>query len=284
MPLSTTKLHKDFGAEILNFKISSATTVEEAQEVRALTETFGFVLLRDQDLSESAMVNFSEKLGGAYKFIPVQGQSKEFIYKVTNLDDDGSILPLDDVRMRSNVANELWHTDTTYARPRTALSMLYAIQVVPEGGETQFCDTRCGYEALSAEEQKSLEGLVTMHSIIHSRALTGFHDWSDEQRDLLKPIARPLVELQQRTGRRSLCIASHVESIEPLSADQANLLLKRLIDISTRPEAVYTHKWKPKDLLIWDNRCTMHRARPYEYTKYPRDYRTARVTDFEDVS
>ncbi|WP_324741685.1 TauD/TfdA family dioxygenase [Tsuneonella sp. CC-YZS046] len=283
MLLDIRKIHEKFGSEILDFQISDGILQEEAKEIRDVVEQYGVILLRGQNLTEDTMINFSDRLGGRHKFVAVEGQPSEFIYRVSNLDVNGNILSLDDVRMRSNAANELWHTDTTYQRPRTALSMLYAIEVAPEGGETEFCDTRCAYEALSEQEKSTLEGLIGKHSVIQSRALTGFHDWTDEQRRQLQIVARPLVEMHRPSGRKALCIASHVGDIAPLPKEEGLALLKRLIDAATGPGCVYTHHWKPRDLLIWDNRCTMHRARPYEYTKHARDYRTARVEDHEDI-
>lgn len=281
MSVSFSPLHPKFGAEITGVTLSADLTSDEVKLLRGAIERFGVILLRNQKLTDGGMEGLAEALGGAHTFPSVLGTTDKH-YRVSNIDVNGRILPPDDVQMRINEANELWHTDTTYQRPRSLYSMLYGVVVPPTGGDTEFCDVRCAYESLSDERKSQLDDMTAYHTLLQSRALTGFTDFNEEQRAFFKPIARPLVELHQPSGRKALCIASHVQDIDPLSRDEAQSLLKELVELATRPEFVYIHKWQAGDLLMWDNRCTMHRARPYAYLSEIRDLRTARVVDYSD--
>lgn len=278
--ITVRELHPLIGVEVQGVQ-ARFSDGPVSNELQSLIEQRGLILLRDQDLSEDNMIDLAQRLGGVSQFLGGL-QDNDYVYRISNLDSDGKILPLDDNLMRSNLANELWHTDSTYQRPRTRYSMLYALIPAEEGGDTEFCDTRCAYEALSMEEQRALEGKTAYHSLLYSRALLGFTDWTDEQRALFKPIARPLVQLHEASGRKAICLASHIEDVDPLPREEAQELLAHLVAVATASDKVYTHKWRPRDLIIWDNRCTMHRARPYPYSKCKREYRTSRVVDDTD--
>jgi alpha-ketoglutarate-dependent 2,4-dichlorophenoxyacetate dioxygenase len=185
--------------------------------------------------------------------------------------------------LRLNDANELWHTDSTYLRPRASISMLHARIIPTVGGNTEFCDTRCAFEDIDPVRRADFASLIASHSLIHSRSLTGFSDWTPEERLRLQPIDRPLTHLHQESGRMALCLAAHIAQIRPLAKEDADRLLQSLIDAATVPDAIYTHRWRVGDLLLWDNRCTMHRGRPFDQLRHGRDMRSVRLDDEADL-
>jgi alpha-ketoglutarate-dependent 2,4-dichlorophenoxyacetate dioxygenase len=202
---------------------------------------------------------------------------------ISNLTPEGGIIPADSPWRQSIAADALWHTDHTYMIRRARYSILRAETVPSWGGETQFCNTRAAYEALPEARKAELEDLVAVHSIIYSRSLTGYTDWTDEQRAQMPPIPQPLVFRNPNTGRRSLYLASHIAEIIGWPTDKARRLAKELIDFATQPERVYAHKWQPGDIAIWDDRATMHRRAPYDDLAEARKLHTMRVIEPSDL-
>jgi alpha-ketoglutarate-dependent 2,4-dichlorophenoxyacetate dioxygenase len=246
------------------------------------THHFGVIVIPRQDLSDDQLYDFARSIG---KVTGVNAVTNGIagVFRLTNLDNQGNILPPTDKMTRLNDANELWHTDSTYLRPRARISLLHARIVPPMGGNTEFCDTRCALEDMDPARSSELAGLIASHSLIHSRALTGFTDWTPEERLRLQPIDRPLIHRHPESGRMAVCLAAHIAQIKPLAEEEAQRLLRSLIDAATVPASVYTHHWRVGDLLLWDNRCTMHRARPYDQLQYGRDMRSVRLDDEADV-
>lgn len=281
MPWSFGDLHPLFGAELSGVQLAADLAEEDRDALRNAIERHAVVVLRGQDLADSDMRRLVSSFGQLFRTAGIFEEA-DGVYPISNIDSEGHILPPDDAMIRFNASNEFWHTDSTYSQPRALFSFLYARTVPPVDGETEFCDTRIAYETLSPAEQSQLEGLAAHHSLIHSRSLTGFDDWTDEQRIIYAPVVRPVVQHHAGSGRKALCIASHISRIDPLSDGEGSALLAKLIGHSTTAERVYAHQWTPGDLVIWDNRCTMHRARPYAYERHVRDFRTARVLDMTD--
>ena len=162
--------------------------------------------------------------------------------------------------------------------------MLLGRIVPPSGGETEFCDLRHAWDRLSADEKARLRGMTASHSIIHSRTLTGCHEWAEGVRERLPSIDRPLVDEHEETGRTALLIASHIEKLTGLTGEETVALVADLTARAATPDNAYRHAWQPGDLLLWDNRCVMHRATPFEMGKYPRDVRSTRLVDTREMA
>src|SRR5581483_4853338 len=155
---------------------------------------------------------------------------------------------------------------------RATVSMLYGRVTPEQGGETQFCDTRRAYERLSAAEQVRLRPLLAGHSVMHTRAATGYNSWTDAERAVYgTPVDRPLVYYHAESGRHALCLATYICQVTGMTAEEAVALRKQLIDHASAPGEVYTHHWKSGDLLLWDNRCTMHRLVPWDQASQKRE-------------
>jgi alpha-ketoglutarate-dependent 2,4-dichlorophenoxyacetate dioxygenase len=181
-----------------------------------------------------------------------------------------------------NLANRLWHTDVSFRLPRGGFSLLYAHVVPPAGplgaGETEFADTCATYEALSPERQAVLAGMRAEHTFMHSRAVLGFTDYTPEERAALAPVVQPLVLTHPRTGRKSVYVASHASHILDMEVADGRLLLMELIELATRAGTTYRHEWEVGDLVLWDNRRSMHRGLPFDEI-FPRDLRRVTTSD-----
>jgi alpha-ketoglutarate-dependent 2,4-dichlorophenoxyacetate dioxygenase len=259
----------------------------DAQLIRAIRDAqaaFGVLVIRDQHLDEKQLVSFACNFGPLQN-LGLVGKPDQFAATLTNVDDQGNILPSTDRMRRLNEANKLWHTDATYLQVRATLSMLLSLIVPKSGVATEYCDTRVAYEALPPERQRQLERLTAQHSLYHSRSRTGFNDWTEEMLRLLpKAVTRPLVETHAPSGRKALILASHIERVDGMPLDEGRALVEELIAFATTPERVYRHEWRPHDLVIWDNRCTMHRAMPFNEDTEPRKLWTVRVADAAEMA
>ncbi len=204
----------------------------------------------------------------------------EALADISNVDENGEILKSDDRRRMYALGNRLWHTDASFQDPPGRYSMLSARVVPPVSADTEFADMRAAYDALDSETKAKLEGLRAHHSIAYSRQTLGF-EFSDEEQEKLKGAIHPLVRTNPRTARRSLYLASHASRIMDWPVPEGRLFLRDLIEHATQPEFVYRHIWRAGDLVIWDNRATMHRARAFDDAKHRRELRRVTTLDIE---
>jgi alpha-ketoglutarate-dependent 2,4-dichlorophenoxyacetate dioxygenase len=277
-------LTEAFGVELTGQALGPDLPLAERRAVYDAVIHHGVVVLPDQHLSNDDIADFATSLGRTIRLPTAIGEIPPVVESLTNLDKQGNLLPADSMVNLASKANELWHIDSTYQWPRATVSMLYGKLIPPSGGNTEFCDVRRAWERLSADEQASLEGLTASHSIIHSRELSGFTDWPDEYRALFQPIHRPLVRAHEETGRKALLVASHIEALTGYSKEETVALVADLIARATVPDNVYSHRWNVGDFVMWNNRCVMHRARPYEMDSHPRDLRTIRLMDVAEMA
>jgi alpha-ketoglutarate-dependent 2,4-dichlorophenoxyacetate dioxygenase len=196
------------------------------------------------------------------------------ISDISNLDENDKLRAADDPRRFDQLGNRLWHTDGSFRRIPAALSMLYAHHVPLSGGETEFADLRAAWEALPAKTQAGLGGLVAMHDIAYSRSQIGFTELLFGEREVLPPVPQRLVRTHPGSRRKTLYLASHASHVVGLPIPEGRLLLRDLMEFATQPRFVYRHVWREGDLVIWDNRCTMHRGRPFD-ERETRDLRRA---------
>ena len=195
-----------------------------------------------------------------------------------------SILPISVHERRIfQLGNRLWHTDSSFKAPSGYASLLYARSVAPIGGHTQFADLRAACDALPAALKARLQGLIAEHSLIYSRRKLGFTEFTPEEKIAFAPVLRPLLRRIPESGRESLYIASHIGRIGGMPDAQAEALLAELVAHATQRQFVYTHRWRVGDLVMWDNRCTMHRGTEYEDTRWRRDLQRATTSDRIDA-
>jgi alpha-ketoglutarate-dependent 2,4-dichlorophenoxyacetate dioxygenase len=279
MTWTSTPLHSRFGARLTGVDLGADPSAEDLAELVDNVEANGLVVLTNQVMDDQAMLRLAEGLGEIDSPGMKVNIQLDPVSRITNMTIDGDIVPFDNRMFQIDLANELWHTDGTYTRPGTKFSFLHARICAPVGAETEFCDTRVAYEALEPGMQDRLRSLSGLHSLVYSRRKAGFEAWTAKELAGLETVARPLVQEHVPSGRLAMCLASHIGAIEGMGDDEAVQLIDQLIANATLPELIYSHRWAPYDLLMWDNRCTMHRARPFDYRRHGRDLRSVRVTD-----
>jgi alpha-ketoglutarate-dependent 2,4-dichlorophenoxyacetate dioxygenase len=259
-------LHPSFGARVTGIDLASPMSSATHDAVMAAFNDYSVLVFPGQSLDDETQVSFSATFGPLEKAITRKAASGAGLHvaDLTNIDADGNLIPPDDRKQLFHKANHLWHTDSTY-KPQTALaSMLYAIVVPSRGGETEYVSTRAAFEALPPARQQELMGQWALHDFQRSRDLVAPGLVEKNVQNSLPPVWRPLVRLNPSTGRPALYIASHAVQIEGMSREDSRPVLDELLDFCTRGECIYTHSWQPGDLVMWDNRCTMHRGRPWD--------------------
>ena len=257
-----------FAAELRGIDLSKSLSEATLAAVVQAFEMHSVLVFPEQKLDSASQVRFSKYFGPLEEAISRQSDvgSGIHISHLSNVDDQGEIIPPDNREQLFHAANRFWHTDSSY-KPQPALaSLLYAAEVPSEGGETEYASTRAGFYMLPPEKQAMVEKLRAIHDFQRSRDMVAPDLVETHVRKMLPPVARPLVRVNPRTGKRSLYIASHADYIESMTREESRPLLDELLDWCTRPECVYTHQWTVGDLVMWDNRCTLHRGRPWNAT------------------
>jgi alpha-ketoglutarate-dependent 2,4-dichlorophenoxyacetate dioxygenase len=285
MALTFTPLHPLFAAEVsaVDLRTAEADTLEQ---VRRGMDRYGVLVFRNQPFSDDEQIAFAQRFDGTLhaktsaSVVAKNRLGTEALSDISNVGRDGELLPANDRRRMNGLANRLWHTDASFVDPAGRYSMLSA-RVVPEvHADTQFADMRGAYDELDAATKALVQDLRVHHSIAYSRETLGF-EFSPEEREQLKGAAHPLVRTV--AGRRSLYLASHAQHIVDWPVPEGRLLLRDLMEHATQPRYVYSHRWKVGDLVIWDNRTTMHRATTFDDTKYRRELRRTTTLDIERV-
>jgi alpha-ketoglutarate-dependent 2,4-dichlorophenoxyacetate dioxygenase len=247
-------------------------------------DRYGVLVFRDQPFSDEQQLAFAMRFDGelhAKTGISALAKSRlgnEALTDISNLDENGEVMDSADRRRQYSLGNRLWHTDASFQDPPGRYSMLHARVVPPVAADTEFADMYTAYESLPDETRASLEGLQVHHSIAYSRQTLGF-EFSEKEADALKGAVHPLVRTNPATGRKSLYLASHASTIIDWPTPDARLFLMDLKEHATQRQNTYRHSWRAGDLVIWDNRATMHRGLAYEDTKYKRELRRVTTLD-----
>ena len=283
MNLRTKKLHPAFGAEIFDLDLRQPLGDDLKNAIEQAAIEHGLLLFRNQPLSEGEQVAFSRSFGdldiGFKKASksPTRFQYEELL-DMSNVSPDNQIVPRDHQKIVGNIANQLWHSDSSFQKPASSFSFLLGIVIPPSGGDTEFVDTRVAYEALSDREQADLEGLEARHHPLYSRLQLGDDRYSEEQQNAIKPVVWPIVRAQPETGRRCLFIGAHAHEVLGMTVPEGRMLLQDLLEHTTHPDRVYRHQWQVGDLIIWDNRTTLHRGRRFNFDER-RELRRTTVLD-----
>jgi len=283
MKIEFRKLHPLFVAEESGVDLRAATAAEDLERIRAGMDEFGVLVFRDQPLTDADQLAFAERFDGALHTktgISALQKSRfgnEALTDISNVTARGEIMQREDRHRAYILGNRLWHTDASFQDPPGRYSMLHARVVPPVAADTEFADMRAAYDALPAEMRSRIESLKAHHSIAYSRQTLGF-EFSAEEQGVLKGAIQPLVRTLP-TGRKSLYLASHAYRIVDWPVPDARLLLLELMEHATQRQFVYRHSWRVGDLVIWDNRCTMHRAMAFDDSSYKRELRRVTTLD-----
>jgi alpha-ketoglutarate-dependent 2,4-dichlorophenoxyacetate dioxygenase len=278
-----TPIEDGFGATVSGFDFATASPETHSDILIAALDEHLALVFPEANLDVDGYHRFGQLFGPLEDFPGFAGMEGGNSLALTNVGKDGTIMAEDDLMRRNIAADALWHTDHTYMENRARYSFLKAEIVPSSGGETQLANTRAAYDALPEGMKQRLEGLVGLHSIVYSRSLVGFTDWPEETAMAFKTIPQPMVYENPRTGRKSLYIASHIGEIVGMETGEARALVRELIDHATQPQFLYTHRWQPGDIAVWDDRATMHRRAPYDDLNEVRQLRTMRVIEPSDL-
>ncbi len=284
MGLTFRKLQQHFAAEASPVDLRQVHDPETLAEIRAGMDEHAVLVFREQQFVDVEHLAFAQRLDGELhtklgsSALVKNRFGNEALGDISNLDENGDIMNTDNRRRAYSLGNRLWHTDASFQDPPGRYSMLHAKVIPPAGADTEYADMRAAYDALPDDMKARLDGLRVHHSIAYSRQTLGFEFSSDEE-DKLKGAVHPLVRTIPRSKRRALYLASHASRIIDWPVPEARLLLRELIEHATQPPFVYRHRWSVGDLVIWDNRCTMHRATPFEDTRYRRELRRVTTLD-----
>ena len=277
-------LHPLFAAEVRSLDLREIRDPDTLAEIRAGMDQYGVLVFRQQPFADDEQLDFARRLDGtlhartSLSAIGANRFGNEALTDISNVDEHGGLRSADDRRRYSNLSNRLWHTDASFVDPAGRYSLLSA-RVIPEvRADTEFADMRSAYDALDDDMKRQIEGLKVFHSIVHSRHVIGF-DFSAEEAAKLEGAVHPLVRTIPRSGRRSLYLASHASHVVDMPIPEGRLLLLDLTEHATQRRFVYQHIWQPQDLVIWDNRATMHRARPYDDLRHRRELRRTTTLD-----
>src|ERR1041384_1357405 len=286
MALAIRQLHKHFFGEVSGLDLRVPLTREQAAEVEAAMDKYAVLVFPGQDITDEQQLAFALNFGEREKARGGTVVKKEDyrlttgLNDVSNLGKDGKPLARDSRAHLFNLGNCLWHSDSSFRPIPAKFSLLSARVVNPKGGNTEFADMRAAYDALDDDTKKEIEDLICEHSLMYSRGSLGFLDYTDEEKQLFKPVKQRLVRTHPVHGRKSLYLSSHAGAILGMTVPEARLLLRDLTEHATQREFVYVHKWTLHDLVMWDNRQTMHRVRRYDQSQ-PRDMRRATVAGTE---
>ena len=289
MHLVVRPLHPLFAAELRGLDLDRDIDLETQQAIEHAMDEYAVCVVPEQKFDDERQIAFSRHYGPLENASAVKAQRKAGvigqrirhpeIFDVSNLDENGNIMAANDDRWVYRQANELWHTDSSFRQKSSTWSLLHARIVPPSGGDTYFADTRAAYDALPEATKQKLESLVAEHSIWYSRGLRGGYVPSEEERAARPPAQHPLVRRHPGSGRKALFIASHTSHIIGWPHEDGRALLDELLAFATQPRFVYVHKWHAGDLVIWDNRCTMHRATPFDSNDHIRELHRTTIID-----
>jgi alpha-ketoglutarate-dependent 2,4-dichlorophenoxyacetate dioxygenase len=272
-----------FIGEVSGIDLTRRLTEEEVSAIHAGMDRFGVLVFHDQHFEDEQQIAFSRQLGMLEEATGDIMSEKDRrlsmdLNDISNLDKNGELLPRDDRRRLFGLGNLLWHSDSSFKEVPAKYSMLSARKIPAAGGNTEFADMRAAYDALDSETKREVHDLICLHSQIFSRGVLGFDDFTDAERAKWAPVRQGLVRRHPNTGRLSLYLASHAGGIEGWPMPEARSFLRDLNEHATQRQFVYAHVWRPWDLVMWDNRVTMHRARRYD-PKEVRDMRRTTLTN-----
>ncbi len=288
MPLTISPMTPGFAAEIYDVDLSAPLSADEIAAVKEAFWSYGVLIFPDQHLSQEQHLDFARLFGplettvGVYRKDAPLRVRPEFA-DVSNLNHKGVIWG-EKSRLRAFMkGNQLWHTDSSFKYLPALTSLLYARTVPPYGGHTEFADERAAYDALPEAMKARLEGLVAMHSLMTSRARLGFTDFTEQEHESMPTVPQMMVRTIPESGRATLYLASHIGAIQGLPDDEAAALVDELIAHAGQRQFVYTHRWRVDDLVMWDDRCTMHRGIDFDDMRFVRDVQRATVSDIANT-
>ena len=290
MSLQARKLHPVFAAEVTGLDLAKPITPEIVKFIEDAMAEYAVVVLPGQShITDAQHAEFSAHFGPREMPVGVASGDPQkryrlgdFMFDAGNLDADGNLLPPDHPRRKMRAGDALWHSDSSFNPMPTKWSLLRAVEIPPEGGNTDFADCRAAYDALDDAMKAKIEDLAADHSIWTSRRRAGLEEITDDQVRGLPPVIQPVVRTIPESGRKVFYTGAHAGHIYGMPYEEGKALLEWLTEFATQPQFVYSHKWTVGEIVIWDNRATLHRAGKFEgSTTYRRDMRRTTVDEYQ---
>ena len=287
MALKVRKLHPLFGGEASGIDIAKPLSNAEVAEIVAAMDVYGILLFRGQPLTGDQQIAYAQHFGpldlGLRKINKTRVKHRlghEALIDISNIDETGNIADRNSRKMFSQLANQLWHSDSSFQQPAARYTTLHSAVNPSWGGETEFADLRAAWDTLPERTKAQIENLTSEHYALHSRInLLGDTGYTEAEKNVLPPVTWPLMRTHPGSGRKLLWVGIHATHIPGMHIGEGRLLLAELLEHATRPEAVYRHAWQPGDTVMWDNRATIHRGMRYDLT----ERRELRRVSTEDV-
>ena len=284
MSVTISPVTPDFAAEIGDVDLAKPLAAEDFSAIQQAFWKYAVLIFPAQELNLEQHLAFGQKFGPVEtdRTLDPKATPSRFtgaFADISNLAADGKIWGETSRQRMYKMGNRLWHTDSSFKFLPSLCSLLYGRTVAPVGGHTEFADQRAAYDALPAAMKKKLDGVVAEHCIAYSRQRSGFAEFTEEEQRRLPPVPQMLVHTIPQNGCKSLYVASHAGRIFGMSDDEARALIDELIAHVTQRQFVYTHRWRPNELVMWDNRCTMHRGTDYDDLRWVRDMRRVTISD-----
>jgi alpha-ketoglutarate-dependent 2,4-dichlorophenoxyacetate dioxygenase len=285
MAVRVRQVHPCFVGEVRGVDLRRPVGDATLGEIRAAIDRHAVLVFPDQSIDDAQQIAFAERFGPLERstlrtiHYGASRLAHDALVDVSNLDEQGRPFAPGERRQLFSLGNRMWHTDSSFKRVPGKYSFLHARAIPSWGGETEYTDLRAVWDSLPEETRAPLEGLVVEHSLFYSHGAIGFTDFTEEERAALPPARQPLVRTLPESGRRTLYLASHASHVVGWPVPEGRVLLRELIEVAIQREFVYQHRWRVGDLVMWDNRCTMHRVRPYDQAGERRDMRRVTVAD-----
>jgi alpha-ketoglutarate-dependent 2,4-dichlorophenoxyacetate dioxygenase len=287
-------LHPLFVGEVGDVDLREPLSPATIAALHAGMDRYGILVFHDQSMTPEQQRTMTAQLGtlelGFARVVHNRGKEAPAtpprtgyaeVADMSNVGADGKPVERSDRKIVSNMANQLWHSDSSFQNPPAKYSLLLAVRLPSWGGDTEFCDLRAAYDALDPRMKAELEGLEAEHYALHSRIMLGDEDYSDAAKSVFPPVMWPIVRRHPGSGRKLLFIGVHTRRVAGMTIAEGRVFLSDLLEHATQPQFVYRHAWKPGDLVIWDNRATLHRGRRWNMDE-PRELRRTTTSDIDE--
>ena len=284
MSISVMPVTADFAAEVGDVDLSGPLSADDVAAIKAAFWKYAVLVFPGQLLTQQQQLDFAALIGPieTERTLDPKATPSRFASSfadISNLTAEGKIWSADSRSRMYKAGNKLWHTDSSFKYRPGLASLLYASTIAPLGGHTEFADQRAAYDALPPETQAKLDGLVAEHWIVTSRRRSGFSEFNEDELRRQPAVPQMLVRTLPENGRKTLYVASHAGRIYGMPDAEGRKLIDDLLDHTTQRQFVYTHRWRANELVMWDNRCTMHRGTEYDERRWKRDMHRATVSD-----
>ena len=288
-------LHPLFAGEVSGVDLRQPLAPATIAAIHAGMDQYGILVFHNQQMTPEQQRTMTAQLGtlelGFARVVRNRGSEPPSapprtgyaeVADMSNLGEDGMPVERSDRKIVGNMANQLWHSDSSFQRPAAKYSLLLAVRLPSWGGETEYCDLRAAYDALDARMKAELVGLEAEHYALHSRIMLGDDEYSEDAKSVFPPVLWPIVRTHPDSGRKLLFIGAHTRRVVGMTVAEGRVLLMDLLEHATQPRFVYRHTWKPGDVVIWDNRATLHRGRRWDLNE-ARELRRTTTADVDVV-